>query len=137
MLATLAHINHQINNQTISLPALTLSITITCAALTFTGFSLGRWPDLDRTLIEPLDLDVFPGSAWLKELRARAVSFLQSVTEWARDDYREAAELAMLTRSRAAAWGARSATRGVPPRKVDGQSEYRHVCGRGVVVESG
>ncbi|KAG7163287.1 hypothetical protein Hamer_G004402 [Homarus americanus] len=43
-----------------------------------------------------LDIANLPESDWLSHLRHRTVSYLLTVTEWAREDYREAAELTLL-----------------------------------------
>lgn len=55
-----------------------------------------RWRELDHSVYHPLDVEALPDAEWLKELQARSVEFLGAVTQWARDDYREAAELTTL-----------------------------------------
>ncbi|KAG7170153.1 hypothetical protein Hamer_G012397 [Homarus americanus] len=55
-----------------------------------------RWSQLDHSQYLRLDIANLPESDWLSHLRHRTVSYLLTVTEWAREDYREAAELTLL-----------------------------------------
>ncbi|KAG7159286.1 hypothetical protein Hamer_G029936 [Homarus americanus] len=55
-----------------------------------------RWSQLDHSQHLRLDIANLPESDWLSHLRHRTVSYLLTVTEWAREDYREAAELTLL-----------------------------------------
>ncbi|KAG7160682.1 hypothetical protein Hamer_G031500, partial [Homarus americanus] len=55
-----------------------------------------RWSQLDHSQYLKLDIANLPESDWLSHLRHRTVSYLLTVTEWAREDYREAAELTLL-----------------------------------------
>ncbi|KAG7168743.1 hypothetical protein Hamer_G027206 [Homarus americanus] len=55
-----------------------------------------RWSQLDHSQYLRLDISNLPESDWLSHLRHRTVSYLLTVTEWAREDYREAAELTLL-----------------------------------------
>ncbi|KAG7172797.1 hypothetical protein Hamer_G007042 [Homarus americanus] len=55
-----------------------------------------RWSQLDHSQYLRLDIANLPESDWLSHLRHRTVSYLLNVTEWAREDYREAAELTLL-----------------------------------------
>ncbi|KAG7156415.1 hypothetical protein Hamer_G006168 [Homarus americanus] len=55
-----------------------------------------RWSQLDHSQYLRLDIANLPESDWLNHLRHRTVSYLLTVTEWAREDYREAAELTLL-----------------------------------------
>ncbi|KAG7170763.1 hypothetical protein Hamer_G021698 [Homarus americanus] len=55
-----------------------------------------RWSQLDHSQYLRLDIANLPESDWLSHLRHRTVSYLVTVTEWAREDYREAAELTLL-----------------------------------------
>ena len=55
-----------------------------------------RWSELDHSQYLRLDIKDLPESDWLIDLRDRTVSYLLTVTEWAREDYREAAELTLL-----------------------------------------
>lgn len=55
-----------------------------------------RWAELDHSQYLRLDIRDLPEHDWLSHLRERTVSYLLNVTEWAREDYREAAELTLL-----------------------------------------
>ncbi|XP_042206675.1 uncharacterized protein LOC121855670, partial [Homarus americanus] len=55
-----------------------------------------RWSQLDHSQYLRLDIANLPESDWLSHLRHRTVSYLLTVTEWAREDYQEAAELTLL-----------------------------------------
>ncbi|KAG7172524.1 hypothetical protein Hamer_G028170 [Homarus americanus] len=55
-----------------------------------------RGSQLDHSQYLRLDIANLPESDWLSHLRHRTVSYLLTVTEWAREDYREAAELTLL-----------------------------------------
>ncbi|KAG7165322.1 hypothetical protein Hamer_G007126 [Homarus americanus] len=55
-----------------------------------------RWSQLHHSQYLRLDIANLPESDWLSHLRHRTVSYLLTVTEWAREDYREAAELTLL-----------------------------------------
>ncbi|KAG7168695.1 hypothetical protein Hamer_G028045 [Homarus americanus] len=57
---------------------------------------LFQWSQLDHSQYLRLDIANLPESDWLSHLRHRTVSYLLTVTEWAREDYREAAELTLL-----------------------------------------
>ncbi|KAG7154431.1 hypothetical protein Hamer_G018171, partial [Homarus americanus] len=55
-----------------------------------------RWSQLDHSQYLRLDIANLPESDWLSHLRHRTISYLLTVTEWAGEDYREAAELTLL-----------------------------------------